>query len=87
MKKLKEENEALKQIIRETLWMAQRYADGRSTYAPSMFNSMVHKLDGLGLAHLHVGDPAENHKRFARDGMFGDWDPVTRRFIKEGKSL
>lgn len=85
VKKLKEENEILKEIIRDTLWMAQRYADGRSTYAPFMFNLMVHKLDELGLAHLHVGDPAENHKRFARDGMFGDWCSVTRSFIKEGK--
>lgn len=24
--------------IRDIIWMARRYADGRSTYAPSMFN-------------------------------------------------
>lgn len=87
MKKLKEENEALKQIIKDTLWMAQRYADGRSTYAPHVLNMAVHRLDELGLAHLHVGDPAENHKRFASDGMYGKWDSVTKRFIKEGEKL
>lgn len=25
--------------IREIIWMARRYADGRATYAPSMFNN------------------------------------------------
>ena len=85
MKKLKEENEKLKQIIGDTMWMAQRYADERSTYAPSMFNLAVHRLDELGLAHLHVGDPAEDNRRFARDGMFGEWCAVTKRFVKEGE--
>lgn len=87
IKKLKEENEILKEIIRDTLWMAQRYADGRSTYAPHVFNMAVHKLDGLGLAHLHVGDPVENNRRFVKDGMYGEWCPVNKRFIKEGESL
>lgn len=84
-KKLKEENEALKKIIEDTLWMALRYVDGRSTYAPHLFNRAVHKLDELGLGHLYDGERAENNRRFARDGMLGDWDPVTRSFIKEGK--
>lgn len=85
IKKLKEENEILKEIIKDTLWMAQRYADGRSTYAPYTLNMAVHKLDGLGLAHLYVGDSANENRRFARDGMFGEWCAVTRRFIKEGE--
>lgn len=87
MRKLKEENEILKEIIKDTLWMAQRYADGRSTYAPHLLNIAVHKLDELGLAHLHVGDSANENRRFARDGMFGEWCSVTKRFIKEGESL
>lgn len=83
IKKLKEENEILKEIIRDTLWMAQRYADGRSTYAPYVLNMAIHKLDGLGLAYLHVGDPAAEHRRFANDGMFGKYDPVNKVFVKE----
>jgi hypothetical protein len=79
MKALKKENEELKEIIKDTLWMALRYADGRSTYAPRMFNMAVHKLDALGLAHLYDGERAEN-KRFARDGMFGEWDVSTKAF-------
>lgn len=31
--------EQLESIIRNTLWMARRYADGRSTYAVSQYNS------------------------------------------------
>lgn len=30
------ENETLRRIIKETFWMARRYAHGRCTYAPSM---------------------------------------------------
>lgn len=82
MAKLKEENEILKEIIKDTLWMARRYADGRSTYAPTMFNNAVHRLDRLGLAHLHAGDSGENGKRFADDGMLGVYDPNLRDFIR-----
>jgi len=85
MKKLKEENEELKQIIQDTIWMAFRYVDGRSTYAPSMFNMAVHKLDSLGLSHLHAGDATANNRRFAEDGMLGEWNPELRNFIKKEK--
>ena len=85
MKKLKEENEALKQILQDVMWMAFRYVDGRSTYAPHMFNMAVHELDRLGLSHLHVGDSAFENKRFAADGMFGEWNPELKTFIKKEK--
>lgn len=87
IKKILEENEKLKEIIKDTLWMARRYADGRSTYAPRTFNMCVHKLDELGLAHLHIGDCSENDKRYASDGMFGEWDSAIKDFIKKGESL
>ena len=68
------EIEVLKRILEDTLWMAQRYADGRSTYAVSMFNNAVHALDGIGLGGLFKAD-----KRFADDGMYGSYNPETRR--------
>ena len=68
------ETEVLKRIIEDTLWMAQRYADGRSTYAVGMFNNAVHALDGIGLGGLFKAD-----KRFADDGMYGRYNPETRR--------
>lgn len=81
--KLKEENEALKRIIKDTLWMAYRYADGRSTYAPQMFNDAVHVLDSLQLSHLYIGELEGG--RFASDGMFGIYDPVAKKFTHKGE--
>lgn len=83
LKQIEEENQALKYIIAQTLWMARRYADGRSSYAVGMLNDAVHELDRAGLSHLFTGDPAEEYKRFADDGMFGKYDPETKRFNKE----
>lgn len=56
----------LEYIIRETLWMARRYATGRSTFAPGTLNECV-KLSR---------DGAEN-TLYAADGMFGEWNPET----------
>jgi len=83
IKKIEQENEVLKYIIAQTLWMARRYADGRSSYAVGMLNDAVHELDRAELSHLFTGDPAEDYKRFADDGMFGRYDPETRTFKKE----
>lgn len=76
------ENDKLKFALRQTLWMARRYADGRSTFAPSDFNEVVHMLDDMGLGELMPGDDA-GRKRFASDGMLGEYNPETRQFDKE----
>ena len=36
--RLRDENQQLRRIICDIHWMARRYATGRSSYAPSMFN-------------------------------------------------
>ena len=36
------------EAINEILWMARRYADGRLTYAPSMFNDAYDSLKNRG---------------------------------------
>jgi len=74
------ENEQLKDIIRQTLWMARRYADGRSTYAPAMVNECIMKANKLG---IELDGPIE--PEFAKDGMFGEWNPETRGFDNEKK--
>lgn len=74
MTKKQDEIEVLRRIVKDTLWMALRYADGRSTYAVGMFNDAVHALDGVGLGELFKAD-----KRFADDGMYGSYNPETRR--------
>ena len=69
-------------VLEETLWMARRYADGRATYAPSMFNECIEKLDKAGKGHLMKPDVAGNEgTRFASDRSLGKW--VGGKFEKE----
>ena len=68
----------LEYIIRETLWMARRYADGRSTYAPTTVNECIDLALKLG---IDLSGPPE--EMYAKDGMFGEWNPKLQRFEKE----
>lgn len=68
-------------ILKDLCWMARRYCDGRSSYAPSMFNNIV---DGLIAAGVPIEPVNEDEGIYAKDGMFGVWDPALRRFVKEG---
>ena len=69
--KLQAENATLRNIIRDFHWMARRYADGRSSYAPGMFNRHVQALINIDFEF------ADNAPRFARDGMGRDFDGLT----------
>ena len=69
----------LESIIRDTLWMARRYADGRSTYAPDMYNRAADLAIQLGV----VWKPDKNGEVYATDGMFGQWNSDLQRFVKE----
>ena len=51
LRELADRVEALESIIRDTLWMAGRYADGRMTYAVGMFNDARAKALSLGVVH------------------------------------
>lgn len=59
---LKAEGDAivLRAIVQDTLWMAQRYADGRMTYAVGMYNAAAK------VAHDRFGIDVT----YAKDGMF-----------------
>lgn len=72
------ENEELRSIITKTLWMARRYADGRSTYAPHDVNMAIDLALSLG---IELDGPID--KPYAEDGMFGEWNPETQRFKEE----
>ncbi len=56
-------------------WMARRYADGRSSYAPGVFNGHTRKLlaAGFGLKLPY----------FARDGMGRSFDGLTEAEVAE----
>ena len=42
--KKQDREEILKEIIKDTLWMAIRYAHGRHTFAPDTVRKAVHQL-------------------------------------------
>lgn len=63
----KHEAEALRKVIEDIAWMARRYADGRSTYAPSMYNEAA--ISAMRLGCKIRPDFAEGDIVFARDGM------------------
>lgn len=70
----------LEYIVKETLWMARRYADGRRTYAPGMVNLAIQSAHELGLRI--DDDPAMGGTgRYARDPSFGEWDESTGNFV------
>ena len=65
-------------IVKNTIWMARRYAHKRSSYATSMLNESIDTALALGVEiedDVHIG-------RYADDGMFGTWDPSTGRWVK-----
>ncbi len=39
----------LESVVRDIYWMARRYADGRQTYAPSMYNDAINRALTLGI--------------------------------------
>jgi len=57
------------QAVHDLHWMARRYADGRCSYAPGMFNGRVRDLMAAG---FELGQPL-----FARDGMGRAFDGLT----------
>jgi hypothetical protein len=54
---LRERDEA-RQIVRDIHWMARRYADGRNTYAPTMFNDAVKIAFCAGWLNAPDDEPA-----------------------------
>lgn len=69
---LEQENETLRRIISEIWWMARRYADGRQSYAASMFNDNIKLAKSLGVV-LRESDGTI----FARDGMGYRYSGIT----------
>jgi hypothetical protein len=67
------EQERIKQAVKDIIWMARRYADGRRTYAPSMFNDAYDVLRNELGDFERLNDPDEAPDRiknwpYATDG-------------------
>ena len=73
--------EQLEYVVRETLWMAHRYADGRRTFAPSTFNECKDIVKELGIELQE--DTTTRDPVYATDGDLGKWDSDKQRFQKE----
>lgn len=59
MNNLELENSVLRDILKDTLWMARRYAHGRSTYSPMLVNQAIDRAlaghrDRQGHDHRYV---------------------------------
>lgn len=64
--RMEAENKLLRQMFQSISWMARRYADGRRTYAVSMYNDAVKQALSLGI-ELNNSDGTI----WAGDGDFG----------------
>ena len=56
----------LESVIHDIWWMARRYATGRYTYAPSMFNDAINQAITLGVDLGHpdtVEEPSTFHAK------------------------
>jgi len=58
LKQAEADRDEARQIVRDIHWMARRYASGRHTYAPSMFNEAISKaVAGGWLTADNVSEP------------------------------
>jgi hypothetical protein len=64
--RLRAENQQLRRVIYEIHWMARRYATGRRSYAPSMFNDAIRVAINMGCDIRP--DVADNDKIYADYG-------------------
>ena len=69
----------LTDIVRETLWMARRYADQRMTFAPTTVNEAIDTALAMGIEIQDDNDIG----RYARDGQLGNWMPAKGAFSAE----
>lgn len=74
-----EEYADLCECLKEIMWMARRYADGRQTYAVGIYNEVVRKCLRLGIKL----DPKDGII-WARDGGGRDFDGLTDKQVTEG---
>ena len=80
--KLEEENQILKDVIHDTLWMAIRYAHGRHTTVPSTVRRAVKKIKEI-YPDFNLGEdktivaPTVPHSGFREDYLDDLFDEST----------
>lgn len=68
--------EKIKEAVKEILWMARRYANGRKTYAPSLFN------DAYDILRSEFGDGIDP-KKFQAQGSDDTYHDITIETTKD----
>lgn len=81
--KASEREKILEQIIRDTLWMARRYANRRSTFTPSTVNESIDLAIKMGIDIKP--DTVDGIEMYALDGTLGKWNAKNQTF--EGETL
>jgi len=76
VQKLQKQNLALKIVVKDIWWMAQRYANGRCTYAPTMYNLAIDFA-------IKNGFKPDSKDVYAEDGDLGKWIPGCQCFERE----
>ena len=80
--------DSLVNFVRETAWMARRYATTRQTYAPHQYNMALHGLIDSGLEYIfktpladYIPDRIFPGGKWAWDGALGEWDEKEKCFV------
>lgn len=68
--------EKIKEAVKDILWMARRYANGRKTYAPSLFN------DAYDILRTEFGDEVDR-KGFTHTGSNETYYDITIEHTKD----
>lgn len=71
---LEKERDEARYIVKEIWWMARRYADGRNTFAPHMFNEAMKKAEGWIMdtdnGEIWAKDPIDQDKSSLQASSF-----------------
>lgn len=76
---LKAENQTLRHVLDEVLWQARRYADYRSSFAPTIYNDAVKLLLKTDYKVYNTDGII-----WARDAMGRDFDNLSEAAATEG---
>ncbi len=81
IERLAAERDEARQIVRDTHWMAVRYADGRKSYAPGMCNDALRKAYDAGWLVYSEFRQHDLDPQYAREGDKPEWQSIEARAL------
>jgi len=79
IERLTGERDEARGIVRDTHWMAVRYADGRMSYAPGMCNRAIQKAYDAGWLTYHDHKQHGHDPQYAREGDRPEYRSIEAR--------